>query len=76
MPILFLFLYFSNRESLDWKVPKERLVLLVLKGHLESPVLKASGASLAQLYVFFCPHIYKIIHKKTLESIVYLLVFM
>lgn len=38
---LFLFLYFSNRESLDWKVPKERLVLLVLKVHPESPVLKA-----------------------------------
>lgn len=37
------------RESLDWKGPKERQVLLVLKDHLASPVLKASGVSLAQL---------------------------
>jgi len=37
------------RESLEWKVPKERQVLLVLKDHLASPVLKASGVSLAQL---------------------------
>lgn len=37
------------RESLAWKVPKERQVLLVLKDHLASPVLKASGVFLAQL---------------------------
>lgn len=37
------------RESLGWKVPKERPVPLVLKDHLESLDLKASGVSLAQL---------------------------
>lgn len=37
------------RESLAWKVPKERRVLSVLKDHLASPDRKASGVSLAQL---------------------------
>lgn len=41
--------FVCERESLAWKVPKERRVLLVLKDHLASPVLKASGVSLAQL---------------------------
>lgn len=42
------------RESLVWKVPKERQVLLVLKDHLESLALKASGAFLAQLESKVC----------------------
>lgn len=42
-------LVLCKRESPAWKVPKERQVLLALKDHLESPVLKASGVSLAQL---------------------------
>lgn len=37
------------RESLAWKVPKERQVLWVLKDHLANPVQKASGVSLVQL---------------------------
>lgn len=41
-------LFLCERENLAWKVPKERQVLLVLKDHLESLVLKASGVSLAQ----------------------------
>lgn len=41
--------FFRKRESLGWKVPKERRAPLVLKDHLASPVLKASGVSLAQL---------------------------
>lgn len=42
-------LILCERERPAWKVPKERQVLLVPKDHLASPVLKASGASLAQL---------------------------
>lgn len=47
----------ETRERPAWKVPKERQVLLVPKDHLASPVLKASGASLAQLEskVFLVP---------------------
>lgn len=42
-------LVLCKRESLAWKVPKERQVLLVLKDHLASLVLKVSEVSLAQL---------------------------
>lgn len=37
------------RESQVWKVPKERLVLLAPKVHLESLVLRVSEVSRAQL---------------------------
>lgn len=37
------------RESLAWKVLKERQVPLALRDHLASPVLKDSGGSQAQL---------------------------
>lgn len=39
----------ARRGSLAWKVPKERRVPSALKDRPASPVLKASGASPAQL---------------------------
>ena len=47
----FVSVFLCERESLVWKVPKERRALLVLKDHLASLVLKVSGVSPAQWWV-------------------------
>lgn len=46
---IYTHLTLSKRVNQAWKVLKERQVQLVLKDHLASLVLKASGVFLAQL---------------------------